>query len=119
MTEEGTAAELRRIAAEDFGWDEMREGQLEAMTAAADGRDVLAVMPTGYGKSAIYQVVAVVRPGPTVVISPLIALQSDQVAGITEALQGPEAVAVNSAQNATDRQDAWEAVSHDDAEFLF
>ena len=43
---------------------------------------MLAVLPTGYGKSAIYKVVAAARPGPTVVVSPLIALQRDQVVGL-------------------------------------
>jgi ATP-dependent DNA helicase RecQ len=49
------------------------------MTALAEGRDTLAVMPTGSGKSAIYQVPALLLPGPTLVVSPLIALQRDQV----------------------------------------
>ena len=53
-----------------------------AAEAAVKGRDVLAVLPTGYGKSAIYKVVAAARPGPTVVVSPLIALQRDQVVGL-------------------------------------
>ena len=52
------------------------------MTAVVEGHDVVAVMPTGAGKSAIYQVPALLLDGPTVVVSPLIALQRDQVAGL-------------------------------------
>ncbi len=69
-----TRERLQRIAREQFGWEDLRGGQLEAIEAAVTGRDVLAIMPTGYGKSAIYQVTGVVLPGPTVVVSPLIAL---------------------------------------------
>jgi superfamily II DNA helicase RecQ len=54
--------------------------QLDAMAALLAGRDVLAVMPTGSGKSAIYQVPGVLLDGATLVISPLIALQQDQIA---------------------------------------
>lgn len=60
------------------------------------GRDVLLVMPTGGGKSAVYQVPALILDGPTVVVSPLIALQRDQVMGLLRAGAGG-AVAVNSA----------------------
>ncbi|WP_324651017.1 RecQ family ATP-dependent DNA helicase [Georgenia sp. H159] len=110
---------LQRIAREQFGWQDLRGGQLEAIEAAVSGRDVLAIMPTGYGKSAIYQVAGVVLPGPTVVVSPLIALQGDQIAGITEAPEAPEAVAVNSAQRAAARDEAWHAVTNGDAEYVF
>jgi ATP-dependent DNA helicase RecQ len=67
-------AEITQVAKDRFGWVQLRPGQLEAIEAADSGRDVLAVMPTGYGKSAIYQVAAALRPGPTVVVSPPIAL---------------------------------------------
>jgi hypothetical protein len=56
-------------------------------------------MPTGHGKSAIYQVPALLLDGPTVVVSPLIALQRDQIIGMAAAADLPEAVAVNSAQS--------------------
>ncbi len=73
-------AELRRIARERFGWSGLSPEQTEAMGALLDGRDVLVVMPTGSGKSAIHQVPTVMFGGPAVVVSPLIALQHDQVA---------------------------------------
>ena len=110
---------LQTIARDHFGWERLCEGQVAAIEAAAAGRDVLGVMPTGYGKSAIYQVTAVLRPGPTVVVSPLIALQRDQVAGLDDAPDAPLAVAVNSAQRAGQTQAAWQAVTREEAEFLF
>ena len=61
------------------------------------GRDVLAVLPTGFGKSAVYQVPTVLLDGPTLIVSPLLALQRDQVEGITESA-APSAVVVNSQQ---------------------
>ena len=60
-----------------FAW--LWPGQCEAVTAVVAGRDTLAVLPTGGGKSAIYQLAGALIDGPTVVVSPLIALQHDQV----------------------------------------
>ncbi|MGW7051522.1 RecQ family ATP-dependent DNA helicase [Streptomyces sp. NPDC054887] len=109
---------LARTAREVFGWDSLRPGQLTAMEAVLDGRDTLVVMPTGAGKSAVYQVAGLSLPGPTVVVSPLIALQRDQMAGLT-GRGAPDAVAVNSAQASGTSQAAWEAVRQGDAEYLF
>lgn len=60
-------------------FDELHPGQQEAVAALLDGQDILAVLPTGAGKSAIYQMAAVLLDGPAVVVSPLLALQRDQV----------------------------------------
>ncbi|GAA2460605.1 RecQ family ATP-dependent DNA helicase [Streptomyces glaucus] len=114
----GVADRVRRTAADVFGWRELRPGQLTAMEAVLAGRDTLAVMPTGAGKSAVYQVAGMLLPGPTVVVSPLIALQRDQIAGLPSH-GAPDAVAVNSAQPAGETEAAWEAVRHGDAEYLF
>ncbi|MFV0131204.1 RecQ family ATP-dependent DNA helicase [Streptomyces sp. HMX112] len=114
----GDTPRLERAAAEVFGWPALRPGQLEAMRSVLDGRDTLVVMPTGAGKSAVYQVAALCLPGPAVVVSPLIALQRDQIAGLPRH-SGPEAVAVNSAQGAGQTEAAWEAVRAGEAEYLF
>ncbi|MFI9150492.1 RecQ family ATP-dependent DNA helicase [Streptomyces sp. NPDC053367] len=111
-------AELRRVARERFGWSELRAEQTEAMEALLDGRDVLVVMPTGSGKSAIYQVPTVILGGPAVVVSPLVALQRDQVTGLRESA-APDAVAVNSAQPQSVTDSAWRSVRDGDAEYLF
>ena len=66
---------LRRL----FGFPEFRPGQEQVVRAAVDGRDTLALMPTGSGKSLTYQLAAMLRPTPTLVLSPLIALMKDQL----------------------------------------
>ncbi|WP_347056888.1 RecQ family ATP-dependent DNA helicase [Blastococcus sp. HT6-30] len=113
-----TRDSLQHVAAETFGWPELHPEQLEAMEQVMAGRDVLAVLPTGAGKSAIYQVPALLLDGPTLVVSPLLALQRDQMGGIDDSA-APEAVAVNSAQRAGETRHAWDAVREGDAEYLF
>ena len=117
-----TTRDLQRVAAETFGWHELRPEQLTAMEAVAAGRDVLAVLPTGAGKSAIYQVPAVLQEGPTLIVSPLVALQRDQRTGIAERADGedaPEAVVINSVQRAEENRRAWEVVDEGGAAYVF
>ncbi|MFC7376048.1 RecQ family ATP-dependent DNA helicase [Brachybacterium sp. GCM10030268] len=110
---------VRSTARDVFGLEELREGQDEAMTAVAEGRDVLAVMPSGHGKSAIYQVPAVMRQGTALVISPLVALQADQVEGLEAELGPGRAVAVNSSLPVSRVRAAWDALADGTATFLF
>ena len=110
--------DLRRVADETFGWSQLRDEQLEAMEPVMAGHDVLAVLPTGAGKSAIYQVPALLLDGPTLVVSPLIALQRDQREGI-EDTRAPEAVAVNSTQRSGEQKHAWKAIRQGEAEYVF
>jgi ATP-dependent DNA helicase RecQ len=77
-----------------FGFDAFRPGQAEIIEAVLAGENVLAVMPTGSGKSLCYQLPAILRPGLTVVVSPLIALMRDQVGQLKEL--GIEAASLNS-----------------------
>ncbi len=77
-----------------FGYDAFRPGQREAVRALLSGRDVLCVMPTGAGKSLCYQVPALLLPGVTLVVSPLISLMKDQVAALNQA--GVRAAYLNS-----------------------
>ena len=109
---------LQEAAAATFGWTELRPEQLDAMELVMQGRDVLVILPTGAGKSAIYQVPALLIPGPTLIVSPLLALQQDQLEGI-DTSEAPEAVAVNSTQVQDEHRRAWEAVGQGQAEYLF
>ena len=77
-----------------FGYDNYRNGQEFLIDAVLDGRDVLGVMPTGAGKSICYQIPAVMLPGVTIVISPLISLMTDQVQALNQ--NGIRAAYVNS-----------------------
>ncbi|MGB5975118.1 MAG: RecQ family ATP-dependent DNA helicase [Nodosilinea sp.] len=113
-----TREQIRQTAQSKMGYDSLRAGQEEAIAALLRGHDVLAVMPTGSGKSAIYQLAGALIPGATVVISPLLALQQDQVESIAEQEVG-DAVAVNSTLGATQREDAFEALADDELEFIF
>ncbi|MCZ8380739.1 RecQ family ATP-dependent DNA helicase [Mycobacterium sp. CPCC 205372] len=112
-----TRDDLAAVAQREFGWSRLRPEQLEAMEALLAGRDLVAVMPTGWGKSAIYQVPALLLEHATVVVSPLIALQHDQIA----ALDGTAAVAVavHSGQRANERRRAWDAIGRGRADVIF
>ncbi len=77
-----------------FGYDQFREGQEILIDAVLSGRDVLGIMPTGAGKSLCYQVPALLLPGITLVISPLISLMKDQVQALNQA--GVHAAYINS-----------------------
>jgi len=89
---------LKRV----FGYDEFRPGQAELVQQLLAGRDVLAVMPTGAGKSLCYQVPALMLPGVTVVVSPLVSLMQDQVRALVAA--GVKAAYLNN--SLTDSQKA-------------
>ena len=117
-----TASDLQqvvnRVAQELLGYEQLRPGQEEAITAVLHGPDTLAVMPTGSGKSAIYQIAGALIPGATIVVSPLIALQRDQVEAIAGMDAGRDAL-VNSALPASERTEALDEFAEGAAEFLF
>ncbi|EAQ03277.1 ATP-dependent DNA helicase RecQ [Pseudooceanicola batsensis HTCC2597] len=108
-----TASLLREV----FGFDAFRPGQEEIVAAVAAGRDVLAIMPTGGGKSLCYQLPALMRPGVTVVISPLIALMRDQVRALRAA--GVEAGALTSGNTEEETAAVWEAIDAGTLKLLY
>lgn len=95
--------ELQAALSRHFGHETFREGQNEVIRAVLEGRDCLAVMPTGGGKSLCYQLPALLRDGVTLVVSPLIALMQDQV-GALEARRIP-ATSISSALTGTQVSD--------------
>ncbi|WP_194097542.1 DNA helicase RecQ [Marivivens aquimaris] len=107
------AAYLRDV----FGFDGFRPGQEEIVEAVVAGRNTLAIMPTGGGKSLCYQLPALVRDGVTVVISPLIALMRDQVRGLREA--GVEAGALTSGNTQEETDAVWQALEEGRLKLLY
>ncbi|MBB5236018.1 RecQ family ATP-dependent DNA helicase [Deinococcus budaensis] len=108
----------QRIASEVFGYDRLHPAQQEAIGSVLAGHDTLAIMPTGSGKSAIYQVAALALGGPAVVVSPLIALQRDQVQSLEENAPG-QAALINSTLRPAEREATFEAFAQGEVEFLF
>ncbi|RZS89755.1 ATP-dependent DNA helicase RecQ [Motilibacter rhizosphaerae] len=114
--------EVLQTAREVFGWEELRPGQGEAVAAVLAGRDALVVMPTGAGKSATYQLPGLHLPGPTLVVSPLLALQRDQAEGLgahegaTRTVRG---AVLNSDLGVRERAEVLADVREGRAEFLF
>ncbi|WP_143152682.1 DNA helicase RecQ [Marivita hallyeonensis] len=100
-----------------FGFDSFRPGQAEIVDAVSRGENVLAIMPTGGGKSLCFQLPALVRPGVTVVISPLIALMRDQVRGLREA--GVAAGALTSANTEEENDAVWDMLHSGDLKLLY
>lgn len=111
---------LRRTARAVFGWRKLRPAQLQAMRAVLRRRDALVILPTGAGKSAIYQVPAALVKGPTLVISPLLALQQDQMAGLNaRGGTAVQAVRISSAESPKQQQAALDAIRDGSARLLF
>src|SRR5690349_16437329 len=100
-----------RRAALQFGFDDLRPGQEEANRSMLAGRDTLVVMPTGSGKSAIYQVAGVSRRGAVLVISPLIALQKDQVESIAANNGRAATILINSTLAASEMSGALDQIA--------
>ena len=109
---------IERVAREAFGFEALRPGQREAIESVLAGRDTLVVMSTGAGKSAIYQIAGLLIEGATVVVSPLIALQRDQVEDLGERAAGG-AAQINSSLPAAERERALAELAEDALEFVF
>lgn len=107
---------VRETAEKWFGHRELLPGQEDAISALLDGHDVLLVAPTGSGKSLTYQVAGILLGGCTVVVSPLLALQQDQVASLEEA--GLSAARLSSAESEGTRAEVLEGARAGDVRFV-
>ncbi|PYE84291.1 DNA helicase RecQ [Pseudoroseicyclus aestuarii] len=112
-----TETQPTRLLREIFGFDGFRPGQEEIVDAVTAGRDTLAIMPTGGGKSLCYQLPALCRGGVTLVISPLIALMRDQVRALRAA--GVEAGALTSGNTAEETEAVWDSLASGALKLLY
>jgi ATP-dependent DNA helicase RecQ len=110
-------ADVQRTLKKVFGLDSLRPGQDKVIQSVLAGNHTLAVMPTGAGKSLCYQLPALLLPGMTVVVSPLIALMKDQYDKMRSL--GLSASQVNSGVAAGEREEHRERISSKEAEFVF
>ncbi len=107
----------RRVLKDVFGFEDFRPGQEAAMAALLAGRNVLAVMPTGSGKSLCFQVPALVLGGLTLVVSPLVALMQDQVSALR--LAGVAADTIHSGQDRDANVAAWRRAASGETRLLY
>jgi ATP-dependent DNA helicase RecQ len=109
---------IETIAREQFDYENLRPGQREAIESVVKGRDTLVVMPTGAGKSAVYQIAAQMLRGPAVIVSPLIALQKNQVESLEEQDVGGAAV-INSSISEGRQKKLLEELKEGELEYMF
>jgi ATP-dependent DNA helicase RecQ len=100
-----------------FGVERLRAGQQDVIDSVLDGKDTLAIMPTGSGKSLCYQIPAKILPGTTIVVSPLISLMKDQLEKLHEL--GIRAAQLNSSLSADEEHDALEGIRNRTHEIVF
>ncbi|MBQ2873892.1 MAG: RecQ family ATP-dependent DNA helicase [Bacteroidales bacterium] len=105
------------ILSEYWGYDSFRPKQEDIVAAALEGRDVLAILPTGGGKSVCFQVPALMREGIAVVITPLIALMKDQVQNLND--RGIKALCVNAGMGRREVELALNNAAYGDFKFLY
>ena len=107
----------QEVLKEYWGYDSFRPMQEEIVDAALDGRDVLAILPTGGGKSVCFQVPSMMREGIALVITPLIALMKDQVQNLNE--RGIKALCVNAGMSHRDVENTLNNAAYGDFKFLY
>src|SRR3982751_6421299 len=112
-----TIHDARRVLKTAFGYDKFRPGQEAAVTAILSGRDTVVVLPTGGGKSLCFQVPALLMPGLTVVVSPLISLMKDQVDALTA--RGLPAAFINSTLTSGQVSDRLARVDRGEIKLLY
>ena len=117
MSTQPSLESARNVLRQSFGYDAFRPGQERAVGAVLAGRDTLVILPTGGGKSICYQVPALMLPGLTVVISPLISLMKDQVDAL--AARGLPATFINSTLTANEVGDRFARAAHGEYKLVY
>jgi len=112
-----SASMPQRILKDVFGFDQFRPGQAEVVETLLAGEHVLAVMPTGSGKSLCFQIPALVKGGLTIVVSPLVALMEDQVAALK--LAGVAADTINSSRDRATNVAVWKRAAAGEMRLLY
>ncbi len=111
---------ILEVVEESFGHSALLPGQAEALTALVEGEDVLLISPTGSGKSLSYQAAGVLIPGVTIVVSPLLALQEDQIESLGEDHRTElQAARISSAETQAQREAVLDRAAADELEFVF
>jgi len=108
---------MHQVLKQTFGFDTFRPGQEEPIRALLDGKNVFCVMPTGAGKSMIFQVPALLGTGLTIVVSPLIALMQDQISALQ--LLGVEAETLNSTRSPDEISQTWDNIHNGQTRLLY
>ncbi len=112
-----TSSAAQKILKDVFGYDKFRSGQEEVIYALEKGENVLAVMPTGSGKSLCFQIPALMQDGLCIVISPLVALMEDQVSALK--LAGVAAETINSSRSYEDNASNWIEIARGNTRILY
>lgn len=107
----------RQLLKEIYGYDSFRKGQEDIIAGIVEGHDTLAILPTGGGKSICYQIPALLLPGTTLVISPLISLMKDQVDSLTRV--GVRAAFLNSSLSAAEYRDVLRSAMQGEYKLLY
>src|SRR4026208_327651 len=112
-----TKESARSMLVDRFGHADFRRGQWDPIKALLEGRDAVVVMPTGSGKSLIYQLPALLLPGLTVVVSPLIALMKDQQDKLSA--HGVDALAMHSHLSGAATKETHRQIEDGEGEILY
>ena len=100
-----------------FGYEEFRQGQFEIITSIINKKNVLAIMPTGAGKSLCYQIPAIINEKKTIIVSPLLALMDDQVSALKQ--NEVSAERIHSHMTDTENKEIWESFCNGNIKILY